>query len=209
MVCTAPASHRRAHAATGGQEELVFTGGHAASRACVAAALLHALHTSRVPGPAEPGSPGASSVRCVSSSPKPALTPLRSGFQSSSRSRPSCCMIRSPCFAREHQRDGLDLPEEVEVRSQGGDGAVEEYEVLDEQHELLGHAARPSASSVLIDRWSSATSSSARQRRRVDPAGRSKSQDWAITASTSARRGRTPSTQGGHLGGMSPLWPRP
>ena len=33
-----------------------------------------------------------------------------------------------------------DLGEQVDVRRQGGDGAVEEQHVLDEQHQLFGHA---------------------------------------------------------------------
>jgi len=38
-----------------------------------------------------------------------------------------------PVLGGEHQRDGLDLPEEVEIRCQGGDGPIQEHQVLDEQ----------------------------------------------------------------------------
>ena len=39
----------------------------------------------------------------------------------------------------EQHRDVGDLGEDVEVGGEAGDGAVEEHEVLDVQHQLLGH----------------------------------------------------------------------
>ena len=40
---------------------------------------------------------------------------------------------------REHHRDVGDLRQDVEVRRQPGDGGVQEHEVLDVEHQLLGH----------------------------------------------------------------------
>jgi hypothetical protein len=67
----------------------------------------------------------------------------------------------------EVQRDLGDLVEQIQVRRQVGDGAVDEDHVLDEQHQLLGHPS-PEAQQRLDDLLHLAHQLLARQGERVD-----------------------------------------
>ena len=53
---------------------------------------------------------------------------------------PTSATMRSPWRVAKYSEMLGDLVEQVEVGRQRGDGAVEEHHVLDEQHQLLGHA---------------------------------------------------------------------
>ena len=100
----------------------------------------------------------------LGSSPKPALTPSRSTATSL---MPELAAELLAVALGEHHRDVGDLAEDVEVGGEAGDGAVEEHEVLDVQHQLLGHP-RAVAEQALDDALDLLDELVAGQRRRVD-----------------------------------------
>ena len=130
-------------------------------------------------------------VRCsaLSSSPNPAFTLLRSGFQSSSRWRPSCCMIRSPCFSANIKEMVSISPKRSRSGARVAMAPSRKTRFFTNNMSSLGMRA-PSASSDLIDRWSSPTNSSAVSV--VGSIGGRSRPSWAITASISVSAGSAP-----------------
>ena len=129
---------------------------------------------------------------------------MRSGFQSQLLLESELLHDPLAVLLGEHQRDRLDLAEEVEVGSQRGDGAVEKDEVLDEQHELFGHAG--SESEQCLDRSLQLADQLVGGQRRRDRSGVGQVRVARSPSSTSLSGGqRAQVTQGGHLGRDVPL----
>ena len=74
----------------------------------------------------------------LGSTPKPALTPSMSIVDSSVVEAELAAEALAVALG-EHHRDVGDLGEDVEVGRQPGDRPVEEHQVLDVEHQLLGH----------------------------------------------------------------------